>query len=514
MFDLPDYPDVYTTRHITCVSCKEKFAVTEGRQALKPEDREWRVRPNLPGTVHLHYEPQRQQRQVVPNPRQIQQQPENRIGTQRPSVFTPYGINCPRCGADNRNWLALKQAEGSNSSLSFLRTWQQRFPSAFKAVFISVLFAFLALALPWIIEISWAQAIILATFTPLVTVLLINSITSNWDSFREDLHVSKILPKSRRLEPRLWIQYVGFMLIASFILPVLVFSGGPVALQAIVEFIDATPEEEVEGAANSITKDFNERVNEAEDEMNAFGNEMQDTFENLPTNDLTQAEKEIEELSDDLADTAVVATEEISNFGDDSIERLENNLNTQITALQDVRKNAGTRFTDEVMGSIRYLAMWMFIIGLSSLSTIMIMMPAMKGFAARVDKDLPPPVFYSVANMTRLVTWEARQALEIGGNHYFDLQWMSVNRNEKGGLNLVGLFRDPPQFDMYGQVKSNLVRAQKHTIHTDKWCRVQDAKIEDVQVPIPAGAPAGVMQLPVQSQHDAPANVRIRLPER
>jgi hypothetical protein len=192
---------------------------------------------------------------------------------------------------------------------------------------------------------------------------------------------------------------------------------------------------------------------------------------------------------------------------------LENNLETQITALQGVRKSAATRFTDEVMGGIRYLAMWVFIMGLSSLATIMMMMPAMKQFALTVDKDLPPPVFYSVANMTRLVSWEARQALEVGNQH-FDIQWMSVNRNDKGGLDLVGLFRDPPHFDIFGQATGELVRAQKHTVHTDKWCRVMEAKIEDVLVPVPAGAPAGVMRMPLPAQHDAPANVRIRLPER
>jgi hypothetical protein len=139
-------------------------------------------------------------------------------------------------------------------------------------------------------------------------------------------------------------------------------------------------------------------------------------------------------------------------------------------------------------------------------------MAAVKQFVNRVDRELPPPVFYSVANMTRLVAWEARQALEVGDQH-FSIQWMSVDRNEQGGVDLVGLFRDLPEFDMYGQVRNPMVRAQRHTIHTDKWCRVINAGIEDVMVPIPAGAPAGAMPLVNEGQHDAPAKVRIRLPQ-
>jgi hypothetical protein len=42
---------------------------------------------------------------------------------------------------------------------------------------------------------------------------------------------------------------------------------------------------------------------------------------------------------------------------------------------------------------------------------------------------------------------------------------------------------------------------------------VINAGIEDVMVPIPAGAPAGAMPLVNEGQHDAPAKVRIRLPQ-
>lgn len=117
VFDLPSYPSVFTTRHINCVSCKEKIAITEGR------DGQWFVRAGTPQTVNLHYEARRQQRSVVPTSRQIQQPVDGRITPPQSYEL----INCPRCGADNRNWLALKVA----GDAPWWRIWQQRFPAHF-----------------------------------------------------------------------------------------------------------------------------------------------------------------------------------------------------------------------------------------------------------------------------------------------------------------------------------------------------------------------------------------------
>ncbi|WP_420628874.1 hypothetical protein [Candidatus Leptofilum sp.] len=493
MLNLPPYPDVFTTRHITCVSCKEKFTVTEGHRGRRADFRDgdslWGVHANSANSVNLQYQGARQQRPVVPLPKQRPQTTQPPINNPRPFAFQPVPVNCPRCGADNRNWLTLKQQTGDKSFWSFFRLWRYQFPSAFTAVFIAILFALLALALPDLLEISQTEANVLAISTIVVTVLLINNIISQWDAYREDLHIAKVLPNSRRLETVLWGRYTLFLLIASVILPILIFVAGPVAIQTIVEILETTPEETVEITAEGMNTDFDEQVNQSVEQVNAFGVELQDALGDLPTDDNERLEREIEELSQDIEDTAVTAAEDISVFGIEGMERLENNVDDQIAALESTRKSESLRFTEEVMGSVRYLAMWGLIMGFSLLFALMIMMPAMKTFAVAVNANLPPPVFYSVANMTRLVTWEARQALEISGDHFFRIQWMSVNRNEEGGLNLVGLFREPPQIDVFGQPMGTKVRAQKHTIHTDMWCRVTTVKIEDVEVPITVADP-------------------------
>ena len=507
LIDLPDFPNVYNTRHLTCVSCKEKFAISEGGNG------EWRVRPNMPNTVNLHYEPNRRQRPVVPTPRQIQYPLEGPIGQEQPFDFTPHAINCPRCGADNRNWLSLKQVESNNSLLALWRIWEQRFPKVRLALIISILLAAVALLLPTQFEVSWPKAIFLAVMTPIFSLLLIAELSDKWEELREDTHRAKVLPKSRRLEPELWLRSFVWLVLAAVVTPLVIFSGFPAAFQAIVEFIDDPPEAEVESTASEIEADFNARLNDTVDNLVEFGQEMGQTIDNFSDGNLPELEIQKERLADELENTAVSAAEEVNIAGQQTITQIDKQLETELAALQTTRNQERNRFIEEIMADVRYLAVWGALVGLSLFATIMMVLPDVKKFAQRVDANLPPPVFYSVANMTRLVTWEARHALEVGNQH-FDIQWMSVNRNKKGGLDLVGLFRDPPHFDAYSQVVGTEVRAQKHTIHTDLWCRVAEAKIEDLMVPIPAGAPAGVMHLPAQAQHDAPTNVRIRLPER
>ncbi|MCB8949218.1 MAG: hypothetical protein H6653_14490 [Ardenticatenaceae bacterium] len=76
----------------------------------------------------------------------------------------------------------------------------------------------------------------------------------------------------------------------------------------------------------------------------------------------------------------------------------------------------------------------------------------------------------------------------------------------KGGINLVGLHRDPPEFDAYGRAIGETVRAQKYVVETDMWGRIIKATIHDTHVQRPAGGPDFVYTIP--QPHDAPVTVR------
>ncbi|RMD49104.1 MAG: hypothetical protein D6835_05665, partial [Candidatus Thermofonsia bacterium] len=112
--------------------------------------------------------------------------------------------------------------------------------------------------------------------------------------------------------------------------------------------------------------------------------------------------------------------------------------------------------------------------------------------AAQVAAQLPPPVYASVASLTRVVTAELRHALDIPGD-MSHIQWMQTNRNEQGGVTMQGLHRDTPQYDSNGRLLDTLIPAQHYTIVTDIWGRIQKASIRDRYVPVTVGAPGFVI---------------------
>ncbi|WP_420641166.1 hypothetical protein [Candidatus Leptofilum sp.] len=458
----------------------------------------------MPNTVNLYYEPQRQQRPVVPTPRQAQQLP-GRINEQQPFEFTPYAVNCPRCGADNRNWLALLQTNNQGM--------QQRFPVVRLANYVLWSFVALALTLIFFMDIHLGKAAVLLVAIPAAIFGTIWELTREWSGLRENQHVKKVLPKRRSKETELWIRGGILIFLFTIVFPIIFFSLAPTSFRIFLELAQDSPESEVDEAATAVSLSVNQQIDATQDEFADIAGQMQDLLDELPSEDLPSVEAEIDTLSDRLADTVVASETALEQIQAESETAIQVRRTAELDAITEARKNAIEGLKGDLVANLGFLTVWGVSVGIPTLVAVFIGMAAVKQFVGQVDRELPPPVFHSVANMTRLVTWEARQALEVGNQH-FDIQWMSVNRNDSGGLDLVGLFRDPPEFNTFGQAIGNQVRAQKHTIHTDMWCRVKEAKIEDVMVPVPAGAPAGIMHMPVAAQHDAPANVRIRLPER
>ena len=509
MLDLPDLPIVLNTRHITCVRCKEKFAVTEGRRTW----RQWRQLPDEPLNIRLRHEEARQQQPIVPPPLTEPQQraaPQNFTESRLADLSLLADVNCPRCGADNRNWLTLNDA----ANIPQLQLWRRRFPGVFSAGYLGLAFMALALVLIFLMDIHLGKAAVLLLFIPAAIVGVIWEITREWRALRENNHVRHILPKAKSKERELWIRGGALVFLFTIVFPIIFFSLTPTAFRLFLEFTQDSSESEVDASATAVSLVMNQQIDATEEEFAAIAEELQELLDSLPREDLGNFEAEVARLSAKLADTAAASEAALEQIQAESATAIQARREAELAAVTKARNTQIAGLTDGLIADLRFLALWGLAVGPPTLVTVFIAMAAVKGFVARVDRELPFPIFYSVAGMTRLVAWEARQALEINGNHYFDIQWTSVDRNEIGGLDLVGLFRDPPAFDIQGRAKGGLVRAQRHTIHTDKWCRVLNAKIEDVMVPVPAGAPAGIIPQPAQAQHDAPANVRIRLPDR
>ncbi|MBK8903821.1 MAG: hypothetical protein IPM53_21750 [Anaerolineaceae bacterium] len=504
MFNLPDYPDVYTTRHITCVSCKEKFAITEGNQDGELKERKWRVLSHWASQISLRHEDNRQQRPVVPQPRQVPVLMENTTEpgflSQPPVKFTPYDVHCPRCGADNRNWIALQNTRVK----TILQIYKERFPQVFWAILIAGLFAVLA-ATTLAVPIHWLKVTAMVVFIPLSVWGLAVEHTSKWNELREGRHIARVKANAPDVERTLWIRGFAWVTLASFAVPLLFFSLLPRAALFALEVVEITPEEEVKEVSANVGELVNQNLDSTAANLESIANEMDELLSDMPTDASPQFEEEVATFSDKLSQIASAALRELNVVRQESAPLIEEQRTQELGRIETAREQALNEFTEGILGDFRFLLLWSILMGLPLFFSVFFIMRAIKEFVKKVDQQLPPPIFHSVAGMTRIVGWEAKQALEIEGTMHH-IQWVNVERNAEGGINLTGLHRDPPNFDSQGRAVGETVRAQKHLVETDMWGRIIRATIHDTRVQRPAGGPEFVAPLPMF--HDAPVAVR------
>lgn len=135
-----------------------------------------------------------------------------------------------------------------------------------------------------------------------------------------------------------------------------------------------------------------------------------------------------------------------------------------------------------------FLFNWFVALSLTAFASGTLSLALLQAQISQLAAHLPKPIFTNLSQMRQLAIWEANQALAIGPA-LSRIQWTQAQRNGRGGIDMVGLFRDPPEFDTHGRLP-NQVRAQQYFISTDPWCRLIEARISDKMVSRPAGGPS------------------------
>jgi hypothetical protein len=139
----------------------------------------------------------------------------------------------------------------------------------------------------------------------------------------------------------------------------------------------------------------------------------------------------------------------------------------------------------EIAKEIDFWKEWLYVGSLTSITSSVFALLGVNAVLSKVNNQLPRPIYANTANMVRVTLWETRRALEI--NEFFDrIQWTLTKRNDSGGIDMEGYFRDPPEFLPNGQLDEE-VRVQKYLISTDRWCVITKAEIIDGKKPRPAG---------------------------
>ena len=564
MIDLPDLPLVFTTRQIECISCREHFSIAEefitaNQQTDQHEEVQppWRLPPDHHPNTQLRFHETRFLRSIIPQTRA-----EPNPGSLRPFLERNNDtyVNCPRCGADNRNWLQItnlprgrsvlyKMTGVRVSALHLLIT--AIVLVVLSVVFIAILgitlgrdvsFAFVppvaALTILFILAATItafsdrlfkrvdngglvtfgtfaSQILALAAFllyasvhadrvlshaVPLGVVTFLAGlipalfISDEWRRVLDSRRLRRFLPQvpqRDRFPIALRIGLISFIIFA-FVLPLAVYWLFPLGLSFFFDRIDPeprlTPQQSIEALQTSIEEwrsqsDSPEAADESLEELLRASEEF---LTSLPAA-LSQVES-VEGIIRELEAQDPNIPEELRGIVQDTTDNLSQYVDENRSLLSaEPEPSVPFEFPRA------FLFLWIAFVGTSSLTVTLLSAWALEIFVARVDAQVPPPIFHSVANMTRVVVWEAKHALEIRGNMEH-VQWMDVRRNDLGGIDLSGLHRDLPTFDAEGTVTSDRVRAQRYAISTDRFGRIVQARIGDVNVPYAVGSPGFVVQ--------------------
>lgn len=587
MIQVPVPPKTLATRQITCICCHEQFTISVDRSANERDDKSRRWHIPVPQRSQMQYVGQRQRRLVSPaatvDPEPISERRPHR----NPTHY--YFVNCPRCGADNRNWLKFEQ---------------QKFPRQKSLIFGCVLAGSVTLSMlvlsivnpdfltqmqinKWTRSIPLILTVLLAGFLPLIL------IPDQWDKMRLRKYEVEVIPSIKGSWSPATLQSVYVLVGLALLLPIIIYVLLPILHQVKGAVSGGGPEPTLVARIDEVVRQTDKLAILADQQSvnNAFGGLTAVLNTQLRTCEKTQIDQMIADLQAIAAtsphgnllliQSATNQLQVIREMADVTCRvELINNVNatlqpiipvttsnqplpntltpeqcrsqwqaanegqnvivdpacynflltTMLIDLQRMQKtslSAGSR--DEILGGVRQLAadpnllpspraqiesnivtlenslqslaapsqpwlnwrflvFWFTVVSLTWLLCTICAFNAMNQRISWLDPHVPRPIFTSIAGMTRVAVWEAKHALEIN-DYEHRIQWTRAIRNEAGGIDLVGFFRDPPELLPDGTMSSQ-VRAQRYGVSTDMWCRIREARITDMMTQRPAGGPA------------------------
>jgi hypothetical protein len=370
------------------VRCREIFTIAEDDPRMEYRSAAWQSPHDQYPRTAFRFDDNRAQAGVLP---EVRSQPINTALPDEESVQTHHNINCPRCGADNRNWLFVREnvhpLRANNVLIGGIIL------VGLSAFAIWYLLATVAVESS-ISSLDVALAIICIFFAGSLPLLIV---PKQWKEVRDFQLAHRFLTKFPRPKtPTVLFNVVILYIIFILAIPGLKYGLIPIACYTVP--ICDQSEEIGEGTQYS-----------AESELKFWGKLL-------------------------------------------------------------------------VVGSL-----------VSFVSSVFAIL-AVNEVVATVRRHLPNPIFANTASMVRVVLWEAKRALEIN-EHFQEIQWSLARRNNVGGLDMVGYYRDPPEILSNGRLDEQ-VRRQVYTIKTDCWCNIISTRIDDDKGPRPAGGKYYAVPIP------------------
>lgn len=506
MFHVPVPPPTFVTRQIECISCKELFTIAEDvPYPTNKRSSSWRLPPDRYPDIALRYQENRTHRPVSP---EMRAEPDSfqQIPYSTWAEASPTHIYCPRCGADNRNWLHIISPPPTKP-LRQIQNWINYYPYAAFALCFTICLWVLALIRVYT-NTAVKDMIVLSLNLLLAGCLPVFVITRQWKSLREyqfTHQVKKSLSQSGYFAPPFKTGFLmGFVFVT--LIPFLIYIIIPLVLNFSTSFIQAPPPEPTLIDRIKTVSDKLESALESTDGVPSNSTQqtikeletiLQTHQEKIETSDIEEGKIEASTEENESTDSAESASEEPLNFiarakltltdiqvlssatpeYDAQIDSAIRKLETAISLSTPTK----TSTADEEIIDHEFLKIWFKYVGFTSFISTILSCVAVWGYTNRVNAHLPRPIFYSIPKMTRVAVWEAKHALEIPGDTS-NIQWSYIKRNEQGGIILQGIYREPVlngyRTDLYHRV-----RAQIYTISTDLWGRIETADIQTTTAP-------------------------------
>lgn len=472
MHNIPQHPQTLITHQLECIRCKHIFPVAEDSPARR------RSRSAGQWTALVQWHPDEHRRNLYQHPEVHPPGPhvDPYLVEHEPGHESHYlsdktmHVFCPRCGADNRNWLYLTR----NKQVEMIRGSKKYIALA------SLLFFALALLIGAVIDfpadrrlrsaIFWA-GLILAWLLPLLMV------PGQWKAVREHRYFVQIaahLSFWDKISPAVKTA-VSLMALFVFIIPVGLYLIMPILADISENVFIVDPQQEAIAELDVLTRKLPAHLAQNQQEVRTIVsalNSMQMQLGVDTTTPLPNPEQVILQTTDWALQVLDGARAQVSTMSNQELAQLRSNLEPAYNAVQGIEAT-------QTAENVDFLFNWFRFVGLTSLVSSIFAVLAASHLDREYDKHLPRPIYHSLSDMTRVAKWEVNKALSTRESVIW-VQWTNVVRNGIGGLILTGYLRDRP-----ATPNAETVRAQKYTVETDRWCRITNAEIVDLQTPPP-----------------------------
>jgi hypothetical protein len=460
MIRLPAPPETFTTRQINCVVCNEQFTISVDS-------------PNAPHRSAAWHRPE---------PFQSHQQAVAEQGWHNNEL-----VNCPRCHADNRNWLYILAPHDPSTSLNPLirlekrvtRAWQ-RFPAAVVGILLASMLALPAMIIGWQFDLGLGRIFLISIFILLAAIVPPFILTTHWRDWRLERHLRDYILIQRTARQTAVIR--GFLLI-------LVFTSLPVIFVNVLPYSFSRLSGSMSSSAPATAVNSSEAITKLKALENRYINEVA-LFVNALEQVDDRDEEYIRSVVDDFIETTEQAKKDLRSSRRDQEKLLEETVVEATTNIKDAQIE---QITKVLQGNFRFIFLWCLLVGLSSFISVAMTLFSLSNFVLKIDAQLPRPIFTNVSEMVRVAMIEMGQSLRMNGE-LEQIQWAKIRHNVEGGISMIGLRHntmnggDPPI--------NTMVQAQRYDVETDKWGHVRAADVRDVRVP----------NQPVSSSYNSPVS--------